>query len=79
MEPKELKEEIAYLEELLAAQNQLHDKITRILRREINSLTYQLQKECKHEDIVVVAPSGFSCWSWEPVKTCQDCGREFNS
>ena len=79
MEPKELKEEIARVEGLIKAQNILHDRIARALRLEIHDLTFRLQKECKHPDMVAVTPIGFSCWSWEPILTCQNCGKEFHS
>ncbi len=79
MDAKEIKEEIGRLNELLRAQNTLHDRITRSLRQEIYNLTFQLQENCQHNEIVAVSPIGFSCWSWEPVKTCLDCGKEFQS
>lgn len=77
MGPEEIKEEIARLEELLKAQNVLHDRVTRNLRREIHELTFKMQSECKHPEIEAVTPIGFSCWSWEPVDTCLVCGKEF--
>ena len=74
---KKKKEEVEHLERLIQAQEMLNARILRSLRNELHEAEHAMRQTCTHPDVVSVSPVGFGRWSWDPIETCMECGKEF--